>query len=184
MFMVNNNPRSRYLPFVGSAFTDLPPDLHLIDDDNSSNCSDKYDNDIPAAADNAPSPTTTNTADANDTTSCLPYVPVNSKQTWPPVWQPTLPRSRVSVCPTNLACQLESELWAACLGHCGEDQLHSLANRADGLPNSFKFHPFCHIDWKEQAQIRKRAACCITQKVNDVGARFYMDFWLYPCVLH
>jgi hypothetical protein len=92
------------------------------------------------------------------------------------VWQPTLPHSRVLVCPTNLARQLESELSAACLGHCGKDQLHSLANRADGLPNSFEFHPFCHIDWKEQARIHKRAARCIAQKVNNVGARFYMDF--------
>jgi hypothetical protein len=118
----------------------------------------------------------TNMADANDTTSCPPYISVNSKQTRPPVWQPTLPHSRVSVRPTNLACLLESELWATCLGHCGKDQLHSQANRAEGLPNSFKFHPFCHIDWKEQARIHKHAACRIAQKVKDVGTRFYMDF--------
>ena len=86
------------------------------------------------------------------------------------------PCSRVTVRPTNLARQLESELWAARMGHCGEDQLNSLATRADGLPNSFVFHPFRYIDWKEQARIRKRAALRVAQKVHDAGARFYMDF--------
>ncbi len=72
--------------------------------------------------------------------------------------------------------QLESELCAACLGHCGEDQLTSLATCTDGLPNSFEFHPFRYINWKEQAQVRKWAARCKAQKVNDAGARFHMDF--------
>ncbi len=84
--------------------------------------------------------------------------------------------SQVTVCPTNLACQLESKLWAARLGNCGEDQLTSLATRADGLPNSFEFHPFQYINWKEQAQVRKRAARHKAQKVNNAGARFHMDF--------
>jgi hypothetical protein len=82
----------------------------------------------------------------------------------------------VSVRPTNLARQLESELWAACLGHCGTNQLIALATHADGLPNGFEFHPFQHIDWKEQARIRKRAARRIAQKVDEIGIRFYMDF--------
>ncbi len=86
------------------------------------------------------------------------------------------PRSRVTVRPTNLARQLESELWAARMGHCGEDQLISLATRADGLPNNFTFHPFRYIDWKEQACIHKRAALCVAQKVHDASAHFYMDF--------
>jgi hypothetical protein len=62
------------------------------------------------------------------------------------------------------------------MGHCGEDQLVSLATHADGLPNNFEFHPFRHIDWKEQARIRKRSARRVAQKVHDAGARFYMDF--------
>ncbi len=86
------------------------------------------------------------------------------------------PRSRVTVRPTNLARQLESELWAARMGHCGEDQLISLATRTDSLPNNFVLHPFRYIDWKEQARIRKRAALRVAQKVHDAGARFYMDF--------
>ena len=77
---------------------------------------------------------------------------------------------------TNLTRQLESELWAARMGHCGKDQLISPATRADGLPNNFVFHPFCYIDWKEQARIRKRAPLRVAQKVHDAGARFYMDF--------
>ena len=56
------------------------------------------------------------------------------------------PRSRVTVRPTNLARQLESELWAARMGHCGKVQLISLATRADGLPNKFTFHREKHID--------------------------------------
>ncbi len=78
--------------------------------------------------------------------------------------------------PTNLARQLESELWAACLGHCGKDQLIALATQADGRPNSCKFHPFQHIDWKVQAWIRKSAARQQARKVDEAGARFYMDF--------
>jgi hypothetical protein len=91
--------------------------------------------------------------------------------------QPTmLSRSRVTVRPTTLARQLESKLWASHLGHCGEDQLTSLATRADGLPNSFEFYPFRYINWKEQAQVCKRAARRKAQKVNDAGARFHIDF--------
>jgi hypothetical protein len=38
-FTVDTNPRSWSSPFVGIAFTDLPPDTHLIDDDNDTTCS-------------------------------------------------------------------------------------------------------------------------------------------------
>jgi hypothetical protein len=78
--------------------------------------------------------------------------------------------------PTNLARQLESELWAACLGHCGKDQRIALATWADGLPNSFEFHPFQHIDWKVQAWIRKSAARQQARKADEAGAQFCMDF--------
>jgi hypothetical protein len=40
----------------------------------------------------------------------------------------------------------------------------------------FEVHPFQHIKWKEQAHIQKQAACCIAQKADDFGVRFYMDF--------
>jgi len=71
---------------------------------------------------------------------------------------------------------LESEIWAARLGHCGANQLNALATRADDLHNGFEFHPFQHIDLKEQARIRKRAARRVATKVDETGVRFYMDF--------
>jgi hypothetical protein len=175
-YTVDTNPQSWYSPFFGSAFTELPPDLHLIDNDNSSDCSDTYNDVVTAVANHATTPGRTITSDATDKTHCPPCIPAKSTTTRPTVWQPTLPRSRVLVRPTNLTCQLESELWAACLGHCGKDQLHSLATHVNGLPNSFEFHPFCHIDWKEQAQTHKQAVHHLAQKVEDTGARFYMDF--------
>ena len=52
---------------------------------------------------------------------------------------------------------MESELWAACLGFCGEQQLDVIPSGATGLPNQFEYHPFCFIDQKEQAQIRRKA---------------------------
>jgi hypothetical protein len=176
--MVNANPRSWSSPFIGSAFTDLTPDLHFIDDNDSTACSgDDYDDDTPPAApvivDNNPR---TATIPIESTTGSPTSVPTYLTPSRSPVQQPAPPRSRVSVRPTNLARQLESELWAACLGHCGKDQLISLATRADDLPNSFKFHPFWYINWKEQARIRKHAACCVAQKLINAGARFYMDF--------
>jgi hypothetical protein len=139
-FTVNTNPRLRTSPFVGSAFTDIPLDTHLIDDnDNESTCSVELDDNIHPAATIAP----TYTHGTEDTLTAPPRrtranIPINPT---PPVTHAT-PRLRVTVRPTNLARQLESELWAARMGHCGEDQLVSLATRADGLPNNFEFHPF------------------------------------------
>ncbi len=86
------------------------------------------------------------------------------------------PRSRITIRPTNRARQLKSELWAARLGHCGEDQLKRLAQHADRLPTSFEFHPFRFIDWRAQARIWKQAAGCKERKAPDVGVRFYIDF--------
>ncbi len=160
-FTVDTNSRSRSSPFIESAFTDLPPDLNFIDDEDSSACSnDNYNDEIPPAApavlDNDPRTTTIPMVDATGSPTCISADLTPSRQ---PVQQPAPQCSRVSVCPTNLARQLESDkLWAACLGHCGKDQLTSLATRADGLPISYKFHPFWYINWKEQARIRKRAA--------------------------
>jgi hypothetical protein len=76
-FTVNTNPPSRSSPFIGSAFTDLPPDLHFIDDKDSSACSDNdYDNSIPPAApavlDNNPRTTTILIADATGSLTCIP----------------------------------------------------------------------------------------------------------------
>jgi hypothetical protein len=143
MFTVDTNPCSRCSPFVGSAFTDLAPDVHLINEDDVSDCSEaSNDYEIPV------DPTDTNdahTATAADSTAPpqqLPRIPTKLAPSAPSVRVPPLPRSWVQTRPTNLARQLESKLWAACLGHCSKDQLIALATWVDGLPNSFEFHPF------------------------------------------
>jgi hypothetical protein len=152
-FTVDTNPRSRYSPFVRSALTDLPLDLHFIDDDDSSDCSEESDEDISCndpALDQVPDclveydkevPLNGPVLEPNPPLR-PPCVPVGPSHSRLPALPPTIPRSRVSVRPTNLARQLESELWAARLGHCGTNQLIALATRADGLPNGFEFHPF------------------------------------------
>jgi hypothetical protein len=174
-FTVDTNPRSRCSPFVGSAFTDLAPDVHLVNEDNASNCS-KASNDYeipvdPTDTDNA------HTATAVDSTTPLqqlPCIPTESAPSAPRVRVPPLPRSQVRTRPTNLTRQLESELWAASLGHCSEDQLIALATQADCLPNSFEFHPFQHIDWKVQAWIQKSTARRQARKVDETGVVLFV----------
>ncbi|KAL7550176.1 hypothetical protein ACHAWF_013416 [Thalassiosira exigua] len=78
--------------------------------------------------------------------------------------------------PTSRQKQLDAELWAARLGHCGERQLELLPGNADGIPASFEPHPFRIIDWKEQACTRKKAAGRTAERTADRGKRFYMDF--------
>jgi hypothetical protein len=150
MFTMETNPHSQCSPYVSSAFTDLTPDIHLIDKDDSLDYSGEYNDYIspvdPTAVDDDPATTTTTTADANVTPLCPPHAPTKPAPSGPYFRAPRLPRSWVLVHLTNLARQLESELWAACSGYCGKDQLIALANQADGLPNTFKFHPFQHIN--------------------------------------
>jgi len=125
-FTVDTNPRSRYSPFVGSAFTDLQQELHHIEDDDSSACSEESDEDVPLT-DVDVSLTGLTEVDIALTGPALvhsppthpPHVPVGPSHPLLPSPTSTVPRSRVSVRPTNLARQLESELWAARLGHCG-----------------------------------------------------------------
>ncbi len=78
--------------------------------------------------------------------------------------------------PIHPARHLESELWAARLGHCGEWQLDHLPGRADGTPKQFLYHPFRFADFKEQARIRRQAAGCVAQQVDHIGKAFYVDF--------
>ncbi|KAL7538057.1 LOW QUALITY PROTEIN: hypothetical protein ACHAXR_008252 [Thalassiosira sp. AJA248-18] len=86
------------------------------------------------------------------------------------------PRSAFRKHPTNPARHLESELWAARLGHCGEWQLDVLPGCATGIPNQFDYHPFRFIDHREQARIRRQAKGRLPDKVRSIGQRFYMDF--------
>jgi hypothetical protein len=95
-FTVNTNPCSRCSPFVGSAFTDLAPDVHLINEDDISNCSEASDDyKIPV------DPTDTNdahTATAVDSTAPpqqMPRIPTESAPSAPCVRVPPLPCSQV-----------------------------------------------------------------------------------------
>jgi hypothetical protein len=62
------------------------------------------------------------------------------------------------------------------LGSPGEFQLDLLTGNVTGIPPGFHYHPFCLIDWKEEAQVQKQAAGKSTERTTDVGCRFYMDF--------
>ena len=65
--------------------------------------------------------------------------------------QHEIPRTKLKRKPTLLAKQLESELWDARLGFCGEWQLDVIPGKATGIPNTFDYHPLRFIDFKEQA---------------------------------
>jgi hypothetical protein len=78
--------------------------------------------------------------------------------------------------PVDATRQLESELWAARLGHCGEWQLDVIPTAAEGLPPTFEYHPFRFVDHCEQARIRKQAATKTASRFQHCGARFYVDF--------
>jgi hypothetical protein len=60
--------------------------------------------------------------------------------------------------PTTRARQVESEVWALRFGSPGEGQLDALPRHVNGVPPVFEYHPFRHIDFKEQAYIRKQPA--------------------------
>jgi hypothetical protein len=74
------------------------------------------------------------------------------------------------------AHQLESEVWLLCLGSPGVNQLDNLPQLTTGLPPVFDYHPFCFIDFKEQARIRKQAAQRLSVQTTERQRRFYMDF--------
>ena len=70
----------------------------------------------------------------------------------------------------------EPELWMLRLGSPGKDQLDLLPGNATGIPPSFHYHPFCFIDWKEEARVKRQAAGKFAERTTEVGRRFYMDF--------
>jgi hypothetical protein len=92
-FTVDIKPRSRSSLFIGLAFTDLPPDLHLIDDDDCSECSDNPDDYISTTDstninDNSIHATST-PADAYNTPPCFPDDPM---PTQPPAQEQPMTR--------------------------------------------------------------------------------------------
>jgi hypothetical protein len=72
--------------------------------------------------------------------------------------------------------QVESEVWLLRFGSPGEHQLDVLPLNVIGMPKSFEYHPFCLIDFKEQAYIRKQAAGRTAECIPTCGAEFFMDF--------
>ena len=78
--------------------------------------------------------------------------------------------------PTTRARQVESEVWALCFGSTGEGQLDALPKHVDGTPPVFEYHPFRHIDFKEQAYIRKQPAQKTAERLPECSSEFYMDF--------
>ena len=91
---------------------------------------------------------------------------------------PTTPQQRRSkdYIPVSHNRLTESELWMLRLGSPGEDQLDLLHGRVTGIPPGFQYHPFCFIDWKEEARVQKQAAGKAMERTSEVGRRFYMDF--------
>ncbi len=84
----------------------------------------------------------------------------------------------VPVPPSRLT---ESELWMLRLGSPGENQLNLMSGKVTGIPVGFKYHPFWHIDWKEEACIKKQNTCKSAERTMEVGRQFYMDFG-FMCV--
>ena len=88
----------------------------------------------------------------------------------------TPPRTRLRKRPVLPAKHLESKLWAARLGFCGEWQLDALPGKVEGITNQFDYHAFRYIDHKEQARVIRQAAKRTSGRTTNVGERFYMDF--------
>ena len=74
------------------------------------------------------------------------------------------------------ARQVESEVWALRFGSPGEDQLDALPKHVEGIPPVFEYHPFRHINFKEQAYIRKQPARKSAECLPECGCEFFMDF--------
>jgi hypothetical protein len=55
------------------------------------------------------------------------------------------------------------------LGSPGEDQLDLMLGKVTGITAEFKYHLFRHIDWKEEACIRKQNACKLAVRTTEVG---------------
>jgi hypothetical protein len=61
-------------------------------------------------------------------------------------------------------------------GSPGKHQLDVLPSNILGMPTTFEYHPFCSIDFKEQAYIRKQAAGRTAECIPTCEFEFFMDF--------
>jgi hypothetical protein len=80
---------------------------------------------------------------------------------------PGTSRSVPQYVPVTKANQTESELWIVQLGCPGEMQLDMLPGNVTGIPSHFEYHPFCYMDFKEQARIWKQAAQQLAERTTD-----------------
>jgi hypothetical protein len=87
-----------------------------------------------------------------------------------------LPRQQKRYTPVTWDCLTESELWMLRLGLPGEDQLDLFPGNDTGVPPGFHYHPFCFLDWKEEARIQKQAALRTAERTREIKRRCYMDF--------
>ncbi len=99
--------------------------------------------------------------------------PIICRSVVPPMPVTRRHNNYVPVLPSRLT---ESKLWMLRLGSPGEDQLDLMLGKVTGIPAEFKYHPFWHIDWKEEACIKKQNACKSAVRATEVGRQFYMDF--------
>ncbi len=70
------------------------------------------------------------------------------------------------------------------LGSPGEQQLDMLPGNVTGIPLGFQYHPFCFIDWKEEAHIQKQVALRSAERTTELqvalvnGLQLYAHFYI------
>jgi hypothetical protein len=95
--------------------------------------------------------------------------------------RPQTHRPAPKFAPTTHARLVESEVWALRFGSPNEGQLNALPHHVDGVPLVFKYHPFQHIDFKEQAYIWKQPAWKSAERLPDCGSGF---LWTLALCVH
>jgi hypothetical protein len=78
--------------------------------------------------------------------------------------------------PVTRAHVTESEILMLGLGNPCKDQFDLLPNSVHGIPPTFQYHPFCFIDWKEEARIQKQTSLKAAEQTIDARQHYYMDY--------
>ena len=84
------------------------------------------------------------------------------------------PRSEIPPNKQGLANQIRGTGFH--FGSPGEHQLDLLPSHVDGTLPRFEYHPFCHIDFKEQAYVRKQLAEKKAARIPGCGSEFFTNF--------